>query len=74
MKNQKKRITRRKGTKGKEHESLLKLNAKDNVDLTNTPHEEEYTDENYKSVEEWKPVYKCIKYIYIAPYLYVKFL
>ena len=28
---------------------------KDNVDLSNVPHEEEYTDENYESVEEWEP-------------------
>ena len=31
---------------------FYKLSVKDNVDLTNTPHEEEYTDENYELVEE----------------------
>ena len=31
---------------------FYKLNVKDNVDLANTPHEKEYTDENYKLVEE----------------------
>ena len=31
---------------------FYKLNVKDNIVLTNTPHAEEYTDENYESVEE----------------------
>ena len=31
---------------------FYKLNVKDNVNLTNTPHEEEYMYENYESVEE----------------------
>ena len=31
---------------------FYKLNIKQNVYLTNTPHEEEFTDENYESVEE----------------------
>ena len=31
---------------------FYKLNIKENIDLTNTPHEEEFTDENYESVEE----------------------
>ena len=31
---------------------FYKLNVKDNVDLTNTLQKEEYTDENYESVEE----------------------
>ena len=31
---------------------FYKLNVKDNVDLANTPCEEEYTDENYELVEE----------------------
>ena len=33
---------------------FYKLNVKDNVDLSNTLHEEEYTDENYESIEEWE--------------------
>ena len=33
---------------------FYRLNIKDNVDLSNIPHEEEYTDENYKSIEEWE--------------------
>ena len=33
---------------------FYKLNVKDNIDVTTTPHEEEYTDENYESVEEWE--------------------
>ena len=32
---------------------FYKLNIKDNVYLSNTPHEEEYTDEHYESIEEW---------------------
>ena len=40
------------GTKRKEYEGFYKLNVKDNIDLTNTPQEEEYTDENYESVKE----------------------
>ena len=31
---------------------FYKLNLKENVDLSNTPHKEEYTDENYESIEE----------------------
>ena len=31
---------------------FYKLNIKDNVNLSNMPHEEEYTDENYESIEE----------------------
>ena len=31
---------------------FYKLNIKDNVDLSNVPHEEECTDKNYKSIEE----------------------
>ena len=33
---------------------FYKLNIKDDIDVTTTPHEEEYTDENYESVEEWE--------------------
>ena len=33
---------------------LSKLNVKENVDITSTPHEEEYDEQNYKSVEEWE--------------------
>ena len=31
---------------------FYKLNIKENIDLRNTPHEEEYADENYESIEE----------------------
>ena len=31
---------------------FYKLNVKDNIDVATIPHEEEYTDENYESVEE----------------------
>ena len=33
---------------------FYKLNIKDNVDLSNVPHEEEYMDENYEPIEEWE--------------------
>ena len=33
---------------------FYKLNVKDKVDLTNTPHEVEYMDEKYESIEEWE--------------------
>ena len=33
---------------------FYKLNIKDNVDLNKVPHEEEFTDENYESIEEWE--------------------
>ena len=31
---------------------FYKLNIKENIDLSNTPHEEEYTNENFESIEE----------------------
>ena len=40
--------------KGKNTRVFYKLNVKDNVDLSNTPHEEEYMDENYQLIEEWE--------------------
>ena len=43
-------------TREKNMRVFYKLNVKDNSDLTNTPCEEEYTDENYKSVEERETV------------------
>ena len=35
---------------------FYKLNINDKVDLTNTPHKEEYTDKNYESVEDRETV------------------
>ena len=40
------------GPKEKNMRIFHKLNVKDNVDLANTPCQEEYTNENYESVEE----------------------
>ena len=53
MKNQKKENHKKNGNQGRKNMKVFyKINVKDSVDLTNTPHEEEYTDENYESVEE----------------------
>ena len=38
--------------KEKNMKVFYKLNVNDKVDLANTPHEEEYADENYESVED----------------------
>ena len=33
---------------------FYKLKINDDVDLSNVPHEEEYTDEHYESIKEWE--------------------
>ena len=43
-----------KETKEKNMHIFYKLNIKDNVDLSNAPHEEKYTDENYESIDGWE--------------------
>ena len=40
--------------KAKNMRVFYKLHIKDKVYLSNTPHEEEYMDENYESIEEWE--------------------
>ena len=40
------------GPKEKNMRVFSKLNVKKNVDITSTPHEEEYDEQKYKSVEE----------------------
>ena len=42
------------GPKEKNMRVFYKLNVKENVDITSTPHKEEYDEQNYESAEEWE--------------------
>ena len=44
------------GPKEKNMQVFYKLNVKENVDVTSTPHEEEYDEQIYGSMEEWETV------------------
>ena len=48
------KIQEEQGPKEKNMHVFYKLNVNENGDVTSTPHEEEFDERNYESVEEWE--------------------
>ena len=51
---QEKKMQEEQGPKEKNMRVFYKLNVTENVDVTSTPHEEVFDEQNYESVEEWE--------------------